>query len=90
MLVGALYLTACNCMLSSGTITSVGASLPLFGCNLVFFYQFGTFLCFTIIFSWLFANLAFMSAMATVGPQDIDADEDFEDKAGLCIPHNAA
>lgn len=54
----------------SGMITSVGASLPLFGCKLVFFAQFGTFLCFTIAFSWLFANLFFMSAMVTFGPQD--------------------
>jgi len=53
----------------SGMITSVLASLPLFACNLVFFSQFGTFLCLTIMFSWLFANFAFMSAMATIGPQ---------------------
>mmetsp|Transcript_49000 Transcript_49000/g.78955 ORF Transcript_49000/g.78955 Transcript_49000/m.78955 type:complete len:565 (+) Transcript_49000:121-1815(+) len=53
----------------SGMITSVLASLPLFACNLVFFSQFGTFLCFTILFSWLFANFAFMSALATIGPQ---------------------
>ena len=51
-------------------ITSVAASLPLFGCNLQFFSQFGTFLCATIAFSWLFANFVFMGVMATVGPQD--------------------
>ena len=53
----------------SGMITSVLASLPLFVCNLIFFAQFGTFLCFTILFSWLFANFGFMSLMATFGPE---------------------
>merc|ERR1712194_94867 len=49
----------------SGMATSVLASIPLFFCNLTFFAKFGTFLCLTIAFSWLFANLFFMSLLAT-------------------------
>ena len=37
----------------SGMCTSVLASLPLFACNLQFFSKFGTFLCLTIVFSWV-------------------------------------
>jgi len=48
----------------NGMVTSVGASLPLFFCQLVFFKKFGTFLCFTIGFSWIFANFAFMAVLA--------------------------
>jgi len=48
-------------------ITSVLASLPLFACQLQFFAKFGTFLCFTILFSWLFANFGFMSVLVTIG-----------------------
>merc|ERR1712150_40651 len=48
----------------NGMITSVGASIPLFFCRLQFFKKFGAFLCFTIAFSWLFANFAFMSVLA--------------------------
>ena len=51
----------------SGMCTSVLASLPLFGCQLQFFFKFGTFLCLTIGFSWLFANFGFMSILATIG-----------------------
>ena len=54
----------------SGMMTSVLASLPLFMCTMVFFIRFAMFLCFTIAFSWLFANFFFMSLLATVGPQD--------------------
>merc|ERR1712194_272845 len=49
----------------SGMATSVLASIPLFFCNLTFFAKFGTFLCLTIAFRWLFANLFFMSLLAT-------------------------
>eukprot|EP00286_Rhodomonas_abbreviata_P000455 CAMPEP_0181291522 /NCGR_PEP_ID=MMETSP1101-20121128/2012_1 /TAXON_ID=46948 /ORGANISM="Rhodomonas abbreviata, Strain Caron Lab Isolate" /LENGTH=1010 /DNA_ID=CAMNT_0023395919 /DNA_START=391 /DNA_END=3423 /DNA_ORIENTATION=- len=52
----------------SGMLTSVLASLPLFTCEIVFFAKFGTFLCFTILWSWIFANFGFMSLLATVGP----------------------
>lgn len=48
----------------NGMITSVGASIPLFFCQLTFFAKFGTFLCLTIAFSWIFANFAFMSILA--------------------------
>jgi hypothetical protein len=48
----------------SGMLTSVVASIPLFTCTLVFFAKFGTFLCFTILFSWIFANFGFMSLIA--------------------------
>ena len=37
----------------NGMCTSVLASLPLFACNLQFFFKFGTFLCLTIGFSWV-------------------------------------
>eukprot|EP00980_Cylindrotheca_fusiformis_P007084 scaffold1482_cov120-Cylindrotheca_fusiformis.AAC.26 len=48
----------------NGMITSVGASIPLFLCSLQFFSKFGTFLCLTIAFSWIFANFVFMSILA--------------------------
>ena len=48
----------------NGMITSVVASIPLFFCQLQFFAKFGTFLCFTIAFSWIFANFGFMAVLA--------------------------
>ena len=48
----------------SGMATSILASIPLFFCNLTFFAKFGTFLGLTIGFSWVFANLFFMSLLA--------------------------
>ena len=48
----------------NGMITSVVASIPLFFCQLQFFAKFGTFLCGTIAFSWIFANFGFMSLLA--------------------------
>ena len=48
----------------NGMVTSVCASIPLFICQLTFFRKFGTFMFLTIAFSWLFANFAFMSALA--------------------------
>ena len=50
----------------NGMATSVIASVPLFLCTLAFFVKFGTFLCLTIAFSWLFANLGFMSCIAQI------------------------
>ena len=47
--------------------TSVIASVPLFLCTLAFFVKFGAFLCLTIAFSWLFANLGSMSCLAQIG-----------------------
>ena len=49
----------------SGMLTSVVASLPLFLCKIKFFASFGIFLCATIGFSWLYANLMFMGLLAT-------------------------
>jgi protein dispatched 1 len=61
-----------------GMVTSVGASIPLFLCQLTFFRKFGTFMFLTISFSWLFANFVFMSALAQfklrVGKHDDDDD----------------
>lgn len=48
----------------SGMVTSVGASIPLFFCQLQFFKKFGTFICLTIAFSWIFANFFFMSILS--------------------------
>lgn len=48
----------------NGMITSVVASVPLFFCQLQFFAKFGTFLCLTIAFSWIFANFGFMAVLA--------------------------
>jgi predicted RND superfamily exporter protein len=48
----------------SGMLTSVIASIPLFFCTLTFFAKFGTFLCLTISFSWIYANFGFMSLVA--------------------------
>ena len=42
--------------------------MPLFAYNLQFFAKFGTFLCLTILFSWLFSNFCFMGILATIGP----------------------
>lgn len=56
----------------SGMVTSVGASLLLFACQLQFFAKFGGFLCSTIAFSWLWANFFFLSALAAIGPQKDD------------------
>jgi len=48
----------------NGMVTSVAASIPLFFCQLQFFAKFGTFLCLTIAYSWIFANFGFMSLLA--------------------------
>lgn len=48
----------------SGMLTSVVASIPLFFCTLTFFAKFGTFLCLTIVLSWIFANFGFMCLLA--------------------------
>merc|ERR1719473_1867335 len=56
----------------SGMITSVTAAQPLFACTLQFFAKFGGFLCFTVFFSWCFANFFFMACLAEFGPQPPD------------------
>merc|ERR1712157_392738 len=50
----------------NGMVTSVAASIPLFFCQLQFFAKFGTFLCLTVAFSWIFANFGFMSVLASL------------------------
>lgn len=50
----------------NGMVTSVAASIPLFFCQLQFFAKFGTFLCLTIAYSWIFANFGFMSVLASL------------------------
>lgn len=50
----------------NGMITSIVASIPLFFCQLQFFAKFGTFLCLTIAFSWIYANFWYMSVLATL------------------------
>merc|ERR550539_1966322 len=49
----------------SGMLTSVVASIPLFFCTLTFYEKFGTFLCLTIVLSWIFANFGFMCLLAS-------------------------
>mmetsp|Transcript_21686 Transcript_21686/g.76147 ORF Transcript_21686/g.76147 Transcript_21686/m.76147 type:complete len:1073 (-) Transcript_21686:77-3295(-) len=53
----------------SGMITSVGASLMLFGTTLQFFSKFGGFLLMTVGCSWVWANFFFLALMATFGPE---------------------
>jgi hypothetical protein len=53
----------------SGMLTSVVASLPLFLCQIQFFASFGTFLCCTIAFSWVYANFFFMGLLASVNSE---------------------
>ena len=55
----------------SGACTSIIASIPLMACEMAFFFKFGFFMCFTIFFSWLYANFGFLSLMATIGPEDV-------------------
>merc|ERR1712038_1536911 len=50
----------------NGMLTSVAASLPMFFTTLVIFSKFAFFLCFTILFSWIFANFGFMSVLVTL------------------------
>jgi hypothetical protein len=53
----------------SGMATSFMAAFVLLFCQLQFFFKFGVFLAATITFSWLWANLFFMSVMAQFGPE---------------------
>merc|ERR1712038_1671935 len=49
----------------NGMLTSVAASIPMFFAQLLGYSRFAFFLCFTILFSWIFANLGFMSLLVT-------------------------
>jgi len=73
----------------SGMITSVVASLPLFACQIVFFAKFGSFLCFTILWSWLFANFFFMSMLATFGSDNGEEQGQGTKAIAVANPSNA-
>jgi protein dispatched 1 len=62
-----------------GMVTSIGASVPLFLCQLTFFRKFGTFMFLTISFSWLFANFVFMGALAQFRLRVTKHDDDDHD-----------
>ena len=51
-----------------GAITSLGASAMLFLCYFQTFFKFGGFMFLTIMMSFIWSNLFFMSVLATVGP----------------------
>merc|ERR1711907_548226 len=51
-----------------GMLTSASAAFALLLCQLQFFAKFGVFLLLTVSISWLWANLAFLAAMAIFGP----------------------
>ena len=53
----------------SGMATSVLASVPLFMCIIMTFNKFGSFLCMTVVFSWVWANFCFMGLCAQLGPE---------------------
>lgn len=72
--VGQAFLTM-GVSVFSGMFTSFLASIPLFFCSLQFFAKFGTFLCSTVVFSWIWANFFFMSLLATMGPEGGDCDK---------------
>jgi predicted RND superfamily exporter protein len=52
-----------------GAVTTIGASIFLFFCDLTIFAQFGRFMCTTIVLSILYANTLFMSILALLGPE---------------------
>merc|ERR1739840_88536 len=65
----------------NGMITSIGASVPLFFCQLQFFHKFGIFICLTIAFSWIFANFWFMSVVAQLKIPIQDKKEEKDDNS---------
>jgi len=52
-----------------GALTTLGASLFLFGCQLKFFSQFGNFICITVASSFFVANFFYMALCAVGGPE---------------------
>ena len=64
-----------------GSITTIGASLFLFQCQLTFFAQFGRFMCTTIVISIVYANTVYMALLAIYGPEGNDG--------MLCAPASA-
>lgn len=51
-----------------GAVTSLGASAMLFLCYFQTFFKFGGFMFLTIMMSFVWSNLFFMSVLAVVGP----------------------
>lgn len=52
-----------------GSMTTIGASIFLFFCDLTIFSQFGRFMCTTIILSILYANTLYMASLSIAGPE---------------------
>merc|ERR1711871_394497 len=52
-----------------GAMTTLGASLFLFGCQLLFFSQFGNFICITVASSFFVANFFYMALCSVAGPE---------------------
>merc|ERR1711920_202917 len=74
----------------NGMITSIGASIPLFFCQLQFFHKFGIFICLTIAFSWIFANFWFMSVVAQLKIPIKDKKKSEDDENHNVVPVVAA
>ena len=54
----------------SGAITTLGASALLLLAQIIFFYQFGFFIFFTILFSIIYALILFTTFMGLAGPEN--------------------
>lgn len=70
----------------SGMATSVLASVPLFLCIIMTFNKFGSFLCMTVVFSWVWANFGFMGLCAQFGPQSVTQKFDKTNKGAPNTP----
>ena len=57
-----------GCSVLSGAISTLGASLPLFGAQIIFFFKFGIFIFVTIFLSLVFSLGFFIAALTYVGP----------------------
>ena len=54
----------------SGAVTTLGASALLLFAQIIFFYQFGIFMFFTILFSILYALILFTTFVGVAGPEN--------------------
>ena len=61
-------LTHTGASVLSGAISTLGASLPLFGAQIIFFFKFGVFIFITIGLSLLFSLGFFAAALSVAGP----------------------
>mmetsp|Transcript_8463 Transcript_8463/g.34825 ORF Transcript_8463/g.34825 Transcript_8463/m.34825 type:complete len:1206 (+) Transcript_8463:235-3852(+) len=52
----------------SGAISTISASLPMFGAQIIFFFKFGVFVFLTIFFSLVYSLMFFAAALCVVGP----------------------